>query len=181
MTLPSISIFAIALLLSLAIACSSESSPAEPARGASAQSAAASPPTATEPARSPSPQSAAASPPTATEPARSPSPQSAAASQPTATPTEPPPAPTPTAEPEEQDLEIVTLLPFDAIPAVLDPQFVSAQDADAELTKRLDDPDDALVLGLDINGDSRAYYVPSLSAVEIINDTVGGQPLAVTW
>ena len=49
------------------------------------------------------------------------------------------------------------------------------------MAKRNDNPDDALVLGLSINGDSRAYYVPSLSAVEIVNDTVGGQPLAVTW
>ena len=42
-------------------------------------------------------------------------------------------------------------------------------------------PDDALVLGVSINGDSRAYYIPTLSRVEIVNDSVGGQPLAVTW
>ena len=106
-------------------------------------------------------------------------------------------APTATAEPEEMDLEIVTLLPFDAIPAVLDPVFISAEEADAKLTELLkdrsrrdadaallaggSDPDDALVLGVSINGDSRAYYIPTLSRVEIVNDTVGGQPLAVTW
>ena len=114
----------------------------------------------------------------------------AASAQPTAEPTSPPvasaaptqpPAPTATAEPEELDLEIVTLLPFDAIPAVLEPEFISAEEAESELAKRNDDPDDALVLGLSINGDSRAYYVPTLSRVEIVNDTVGGQPLAVTW
>ena len=109
----------------------------------------------------------------------------------------PAPAPTAAAESEEMDLEIVTLLPFDAIPAVLDPTFISAEEADAKLTELLkdrsqrdadkalllggSDPDDALVLGLSINGDSRAYYVPTLSRVEIVNDTVGGQPLAVTW
>ena len=95
------------------------------------------------------------------------------------------------------DLEIVTLLPFDAIPAVLAPTFISAEEADTKLTELLkdrsqrdadnalllggSDPDDALVLGLSINGDSRAYYVPTLSRVEIVNDTVGDQPLAVTW
>ena len=88
-------------------------------------------------------------------------------------------------------------MPFDAIPAVLDPKFITAEEADAKLSDILEkrtrrnfddallkggnDPDDALVLGLSINGDSRAYYVPALSQVEIVNDTVGGQPLAVTW
>ena len=107
------------------------------------------------------------------------------------------PSPTATTEPQEPDLEIVTLLPFDAIPAVLDPVFIGADEADAKLAELLEgrssrdadkallagssDPDDALVLGVSINGDSRAYYIPTLSRVEIINDTVGGQPLAVTW
>lgn len=113
-----------------------------------------------------------------------------------AAPTQPP-SPTATSEPQEQDLEIVTLLPFDAIPAVLDPVFISAEEADAKLAELLknrsrrdadsallaggSDPDDALVLGVSINGDSRAYYIPTLSRVEIVNDTVAGQPLAVTW
>lgn len=108
-----------------------------------------------------------------------------------------PPSPTVIPDPQKQDLEIVTLLPFDAIPAVLDPVFISAKEADAKLAELLEgrsrrdadnallaggsDPDDALVLGVSIEGDSRAYYVPTLSRVEIVNDTVGGQPLAVTW
>ena len=83
-------------------------------------------------------------------------------------------------------MEIVTLLPFDAIPAVLDPEFISADEADAKLAELRENrshgaPDDALVLGVSVNGDSRAYYIPTLSRVEIVNDTVGGQPLAVTW
>ena len=40
---------------------------------------------------------------------------------------------------------------------------------------------DELVLGLSINGDSRAYSVPMLSSHEIVNDTVGGRKIAVTW
>ena len=76
---------------------------------------------------------------------------------------------------EEMDLEIVTLLGFDAIPAILDPEFVSVKEADEWMDS------DELVLGLSINGDSRAYSVPMLSSHEIVNDTVGGKKLAVTW
>ena len=79
------------------------------------------------------------------------------------------------AKDEEIDLEIVTLLGFDAIPAILDPQFVSVDEADDWMDS------DELVLGLSINGDSRAYSVPMLSSHEIVNDTVGGRKIAVTW
>ena len=86
-----------------------------------------------------------------------------------------PTAPGGDAKEEEMDLEIVTLLGFDAIPAILDPEFVSVDEADEWM-----DPEE-LVLGLSINGDSRAYSVPMLSSHEIVNDTVGGRKLAVTW
>ena len=76
---------------------------------------------------------------------------------------------------DDEDLEIVTLLGFDAIPAVLDPEFVDAAQADEWLE------DDDLIIGVSINGDSRAYSVPMLSAHEIVNDVVGGEPVAVTW
>lgn len=167
MAITRISVLTLTLLLLVVVACSSgdeaEPSQAEP-RAASAQ-----------PTTDPDP--------------TSPSVASAAPTQ--------PPSPTAAPEPEEQYLEIVTLLPFDAIPAVLDPVFISADEADAKLTELFEgrsrrdadksllaggsDPDDALVLGVSINGDSRAYYIPTLSRVEIVNDTVGGQPLAVTW
>lgn len=170
MTIARISVLALVLMLMVAVACSSEDA-AEPSTA--------------------EPEVASAQPTTASEPTSAP-----VASAASATPTRPP-SPTATAEPEEQDLEIVTLLPFDAIPAVLDPVFISADEADAKLAEMSEKrfqrnadqallkgelgPDDALVLGVSINGDSRAYYIPTLSRVEIVNDTVGGQPLAVTW
>ncbi len=40
---------------------------------------------------------------------------------------------------------------------------------------------DELVLGVSINGDHRAYSTGLLSGHEIVNDTVGGRPIAVTW
>ena len=78
----------------------------------------------------------------------------------------------PTPEPE---YEIVTLLPVDAIPAISDPSFVSAEEADDQYEH------DELVLGVEIDGDARAYSIPLLSRHEIVNDVVGGKPIAVTW
>lgn len=73
------------------------------------------------------------------------------------------------------EYKIVTLLPPDAIPAIFDPQFLSAEEADQQY-----EPNE-MVLGVEINGDARAYSVPHLSGHEIVNDTVGGVPIAVTW
>lgn len=73
------------------------------------------------------------------------------------------------------DYEIITLLPPDAIPAIDDPQFLSAAEAN-----EFYDPDE-LVIGVEFDGDARAYSVPFLSNHEIVNDTVGGVKIAVTW
>ena len=80
-----------------------------------------------------------------------------------------------TAPREPRELEIITLLPYDAIPAIFNPSFVSAEAADERYK-----PDEK-VLGIEINGDIRAYSVPLLSRHEIVNDTVGGVKIAVTW
>ena len=83
--------------------------------------------------------------------------------------------PTPFPASKYEDLNIVTLLPRDAIPAIDDPQFLTVAEADAAY-----DPDE-LVIGVEFNGDARAYSVPLLSNHEIVNDTVGGVKIAVTW
>jgi hypothetical protein len=70
--------------------------------------------------------------------------------------------------------EIVTVLPKDAIPAILKPTFGDSKSA-AWLSGR------DLVVGVEFGGDSRAYPVATLSRHEIVNDTVAGQPIAVTW
>ncbi len=74
-----------------------------------------------------------------------------------------------------RELEIITLLGYDAIPAILSPRFVDANEAEAWM-----EPDEQ-VLGLSINGDNRAYSIRMLSRHEIVNDEVGGTPVAVTW
>lgn len=128
-----------------------------------------------------------------------PAPSPAPATQPPATAaastaTEPPPAateppateastPRPTeaaapAEPQEggdSEFEIVTLLPPDAIPAINDPRFITLEEADKQL--RLTD----LVIGVSIEGEHRAYGAAFLSGHEIVNDTLGGRAIAVTW
>ena len=76
---------------------------------------------------------------------------------------------------EEQTLDIVTLLGFDAIRSIENPRFVDQTTADETY-----DPDE-LVLGVEIDGDARAYSVPLLSRHEIVNDVVGGKPIAVSW
>ena len=73
------------------------------------------------------------------------------------------------------DLKIITVLPRDAIPAILDPRFVPAEEAKA--WTRPDLP----VLGVSINGEHKAYPLPVLSRHEVVNDVVGGKPVMVTW
>jgi len=73
------------------------------------------------------------------------------------------------------EYELVTLLPRDAIPAIDNPQFLGANEAD-----EFYDPGE-LILGVAFDGEARAYSLPLLSNHEIVNDTVGGVKIAVTW
>jgi hypothetical protein len=82
--------------------------------------------------------------------------------------------PKPSATPKEE-YRIVTLLSPDAIRAIDNPQFYDVSAADLEY-----EPDE-LVLGVELNGEARAYPMVVLSRVEIVNDTIGDQPIAVTY
>ncbi len=80
------------------------------------------------------------------------------------------------ANPEEgRKLKIITLLPKDGIAAIFNPTFVNAEEASSQLA-----PDD-LVIGVSIGGEHRAYGVAFLSSHEVVNDTLGGRPITVTW
>ena len=74
-----------------------------------------------------------------------------------------------------RELEIVRLLGKDAIPAILEPEFVSVSEAGHWM-----EPDEA-VLGVSMGGEHKAYPVTMLSRHEIVNDIIGGEPVAVTW
>src|SRR6266540_2292637 len=65
--------------------------------------------------------------------------------------------------------------PPDGIPAIDRPVFVPTGAADAWLKPT--EP----VLALQVNGDARAYPVQILIWHEIVNDTVGGRPVAVSY
>ena len=85
------------------------------------------------------------------------------------------PTRTPVLSDDYSELEIITLLPQDAIPAIDDPEFLTSSEADDEYAP------DELVIGVEFNGDARAYSISHLSRFEIVNDTVGGVALSVTW
>lgn len=63
----------------------------------------------------------------------------------------------------------------DEIPSLTNPKFVDAGEADKFLT-----PWDR-VLGLDRSGTAKAYPVRILNWHEIVNDTISGQPIMVSW
>ena len=69
--------------------------------------------------------------------------------------------------PTPLELNIVTLLGFDGIQSIEGPRFVAAEVADETY-----DPTE-LILGVEIEGDARAYSVPLLSRHEIVNYVVG--------
>ena len=72
-------------------------------------------------------------------------------------------------------LRIISVVPKDSIVAILNPELVSGEEADAQMR------DTELVIGVSLNGDSKAYSIAQLGVHEIVNDVVGGVPVAVTW
>ena len=65
--------------------------------------------------------------------------------------------------------------PKDGIPALFDPEYIGAGEAD-----KLLDPEEE-VLGLVINGVPRAYPIRILSWHELVNDEIAGTPYLVSW
>ena len=65
------------------------------------------------------------------------------------------------------------LLPRDAIFPIYEPRFVTAEEAGLDSGE--------LVIGVELNGESKAYPIGPLVRREMVNDTVGGVPILVTW
>lgn len=83
----------------------------------------------------------------------------------------------PTRQEKIGDGVLATVLPPDSIPAVTNPTFVSRAEADAFMF------DEEPVLGLldPVTGEAKAYSLWHLDRHEIVNDRLGGKPIAVTW
>ncbi len=65
------------------------------------------------------------------------------------------------------------LLARDRIAPIYDPSFVAAAASEW--------PDDALIIGVEIDGDARAYPVSHLNSREMVIDSIAGIPVLVTW
>ncbi len=70
---------------------------------------------------------------------------------------------------------LVRIVPRDHISAVYDPAHIPANEVGEQAGQG------APVIGVSIDGQSVAYLVAFLSDHEIVNDTVGGTPIVVTW
>ncbi len=66
--------------------------------------------------------------------------------------------------------------PPDGIPSIDDPKFVTAANASSWLVDEFDS-----VIGISLNGDVRAYPLQIMVWHEIVNDVVGGIPVAITY
>jgi hypothetical protein len=70
--------------------------------------------------------------------------------------------------------DIVDVIPMDGIPAIDEPVFQSVSEADWLA-------DQEPVIAFELGGDARAYPLQILTWHEIVNDEVGGTPVAVTF
>ena len=65
------------------------------------------------------------------------------------------------------------LLARDAIFPIYEPEFSTAGNAPYD--------DEELVIGVEIDGEAKAYAIGPLNGREMVNDTIGGVPVLVTW
>ncbi len=76
---------------------------------------------------------------------------------------------------EFQGDKMYTLLPPDGIPAILDPEYLTGQEAADQMSA--DEP----VMGLTNGKDSVCWSTWQLDAHEIVNDEFDGIAIAATW
>lgn len=72
--------------------------------------------------------------------------------------------------------EVLTVLSKDAIKSIDQPKFLTPSEADV-LQMYEKEP----VIGVEMGGEAKAYPIYVLSAHEIVNDSIAGRPIAITW
>lgn len=78
---------------------------------------------------------------------------------------------------EGRSVQAFTFTPRDGIRSIDSPSFLTAQEAE----ERGEMVPTESVIGVSLNGESKAYPVNILSRHEIANDTLGGVDIAVTF
>lgn len=71
--------------------------------------------------------------------------------------------------------EVYQVLPLGAIPAIDQPEFVTGEVADAQMSA--DEP----VLAVVVGETARAYSLWQLDSHELVNDQIEGTAIAATW
>jgi len=75
--------------------------------------------------------------------------------------------------PEIPPAGVKQVIPRGDIPAIFDPVFVGASEAQI--------PDDAWVLGVAIGAEAHAYSLNLLNSHEVVNDRIGEKNFAAVW
>lgn len=70
---------------------------------------------------------------------------------------------------------------FDGIPAINSPSFINFNQLESNPSDPFYLENDDLVIGVEVNGERRAYSHAVLDWHEIVNDEVGGIPISVTY
>ncbi len=71
--------------------------------------------------------------------------------------------------------EMYTLLPPDAIPAITNPEYVTGDEAAAQMMPK--EP----IIGVAMDGRAICWSAWQLDHHEIVNDFIGDTPIAATW
>lgn len=79
--------------------------------------------------------------------------------------------PAPPAEPTPPG--VTQIIPRGRLAAVFHPEFVPAGEAAL--------PDSAWILGVAVDGEAHAYSLNLLNHHEVVNDNIGGRPIAAVW
>lgn len=79
----------------------------------------------------------------------------------------------PTGQKTVDPAEYRKLIARDVIVPVYEPRYVSPEEANLV--------DQELVMGVEVNGEARAFPIGLIRSREIVNDTIGGVPLLITW